>query len=269
MKQRKPREWATDGKIVNNFAFKPEFKQYRRKNNVIVQAMYAMYLSGKSLGEVAKAYHRTRQAVFDVFRVSTRIQTPTEAAQGSPCSRRHQIHADQGRLLPGSHSDGRRILMHHYVWEKHHGPIPPNHIVRIVNGNRQDCRIENLEFMSLSDWNKNSVRTSTSSLHRPDRDVRSGPRRKNEKRDGPAPWPSAEKFRLADHPQQARTLIKSTSSFLLLFRRNLNTSAGQITLQKGVHPNGKYFCTNRQFRYSSTLSHASFPGSLESSPKLG
>jgi HNH endonuclease len=45
-------------------------------------------------------------------------------------------------------------MMHHYVWEKHHGPIPPKHVVRIVNGDRRDARIGNLELMSLSEWNK-------------------------------------------------------------------------------------------------------------------
>jgi hypothetical protein len=46
------------------------------------------------------------------------------------------------------------ILMHQYVWEKHNGPILPKHVVRIVNGDKRDARIENLELLSLSDWNK-------------------------------------------------------------------------------------------------------------------
>ena len=45
-------------------------------------------------------------------------------------------------------------MLHHYVWEKANGPIPPKHIVRISNGDRRDARIENLELMSLSEWNK-------------------------------------------------------------------------------------------------------------------
>lgn len=44
--------------------------------------------------------------------------------------------------------------MRHYVWEKHNGPIPRKHVVRFVNGDKRDARIENLEPMSLSEWNK-------------------------------------------------------------------------------------------------------------------
>jgi hypothetical protein len=54
----------------------------------------------------------------------------------------------------GTHSDGWRILMHHYLSENHCGPIPPEHVVRILNGNLQDCRTDNLELRTLTGWNK-------------------------------------------------------------------------------------------------------------------
>lgn len=40
---------------------------------------------------------------------------------------------------------------HHYLWEKEHGPIPQNHILRFRNGNTLDCRIENLELISRAE----------------------------------------------------------------------------------------------------------------------
>jgi hypothetical protein len=43
---------------------------------------------------------------------------------------------------------------YHYVCEKHHRPIPPQDVVRIVNRDLRDARIENLEVLSLSEWTK-------------------------------------------------------------------------------------------------------------------
>jgi len=51
--------------------------------------------------------------------------------------------------------------MHHYVWEKHRGPIPPKHVITFKDGNRANCTIENLECISMADnarrnamWNR-------------------------------------------------------------------------------------------------------------------
>jgi hypothetical protein len=154
MKKRYQHDWAMDGeKKVNKFSFKPEFRQFRRKNNTLVQAMYAMYLSGKSLAEVADVYKKTRQTVHQLFRVRG-FKLRAKQLKGLQIMDGIKFTLAKGGYLRGTHPDGRRILMHHYVWEKHHGPIPPKHVIRIMNGNLQDCRIENLELMSLSQWNK-------------------------------------------------------------------------------------------------------------------
>lgn len=36
---------------------------------------------------------------------------------------------------------------HRYIWIQHNGPIPEGYIVRFINGNTLDCRIENLELI--------------------------------------------------------------------------------------------------------------------------
>ncbi|NIS38031.1 HNH endonuclease, partial [Candidatus Saccharibacteria bacterium] len=51
------------------------------------------------------------------------------------------------------------MMYHVYVWEKHHGPVPKNHIIVFKNRDTLDCRIENLECISLREnarrnWNK-------------------------------------------------------------------------------------------------------------------
>jgi len=49
-------------------------------------------------------------------------------------------------------------LLQRLVWIEHHGPIPPSHAVCFRNGNKQDCRIENLELISRADLaRRNSI----------------------------------------------------------------------------------------------------------------
>ena len=38
--------------------------------------------------------------------------------------------------------------MHRVVWEQHHGPIPPKHVVRFKDGNTMNWDISNLEMIS-------------------------------------------------------------------------------------------------------------------------
>lgn len=42
-------------------------------------------------------------------------------------------------------------LYNRHLWEQHHGPIPPSHIVAFKDGNRANCAIENLELISRAD----------------------------------------------------------------------------------------------------------------------
>jgi len=42
-------------------------------------------------------------------------------------------------------------LLHRHLWEQHHGPIPPKHIVFFKDGNRSNCVIENLELISMAE----------------------------------------------------------------------------------------------------------------------
>ena len=48
-------------------------------------------------------------------------------------------------------------LYNRYLWEQHHGPIPPKHIVAFKDGNRANCVIENLELLTMK---QNRLRNS-------------------------------------------------------------------------------------------------------------
>lgn len=40
------------------------------------------------------------------------------------------------------------MLLNRYLWEKHHGPIPANHLVAFKDGNNLNCSLENLFLLS-------------------------------------------------------------------------------------------------------------------------
>ena len=42
-------------------------------------------------------------------------------------------------------------IMARFVWETEVGPIPPDHVVRAINGDSHDTRRENLELLSRAD----------------------------------------------------------------------------------------------------------------------
>lgn len=58
-------------------------------------------------------------------------------------------------------------LLNRRVWEQHHGPIPPNHIVTFRDRDRSNCAIENLELISMAEnarrnamWNRYPIELS-------------------------------------------------------------------------------------------------------------
>lgn len=42
---------------------------------------------------------------------------------------------------------GKRVYLHRWLWEQLVGPIPPDHEIDHKNGNRNDCRIDNLRVV--------------------------------------------------------------------------------------------------------------------------
>jgi hypothetical protein len=42
-------------------------------------------------------------------------------------------------------------LMQRHIWQQHKGPIPPNHTVCFIDGDRKNCAIENLELLSRAE----------------------------------------------------------------------------------------------------------------------
>lgn len=42
--------------------------------------------------------------------------------------------------------------LHHLVWEQHHGPVPPGHVLTFRDGNPKNAEPDNLELVAKRDW---------------------------------------------------------------------------------------------------------------------
>jgi hypothetical protein len=132
---------------VNQFPTRPEFKQFRRKSNEVVQAAYAMYLTGKSIEEVARVYKKTRQAMFSQFQVRG-FPLRSKQLKGLQVYDGIQFTETKGGYLRGTLADKSRVLMHRYVWEKEsRTKIPTGWDIHHKNCDKQDNRFENLECL--------------------------------------------------------------------------------------------------------------------------
>lgn len=48
-------------------------------------------------------------------------------------------------------ANAKWLLYQRYVWEQHNGPVPPKHLIKFKNGDTLDCRLENLEMISMAE----------------------------------------------------------------------------------------------------------------------
>lgn len=60
---------------------------------------------------------------------------------------------DDPSLVPAR----RWTPVHRIVWQEAIGPIPPGHILRFINGDKADTRLENLELLTLAENARRNV----------------------------------------------------------------------------------------------------------------
>jgi hypothetical protein len=51
----------------------------------------------------------------------------------------------------GGYNNDDWKFVHHLVWEKKHGPVPPGHVLGFRNGNKRDFRLSNLVLRSFAE----------------------------------------------------------------------------------------------------------------------
>jgi hypothetical protein len=127
-------------------------KHRNRKNHEIVGAMYAMYCLPKSLEEVGKAYRKSRQAIYDLFK-SRGYKLRSKQMNGLQILVGMKFTITKGGYLRGT-LNKKRILMHYYVWEKKRGPVPKDHCIYHKDKNKENNALSNLAILHKSKMSK-------------------------------------------------------------------------------------------------------------------
>lgn len=127
----------------------------RRLKAELVARMYADYKRLKSLEKVGDLYGRTRQAMFSIFEthgleLNHKVFLPVikyagmKFTQQKICGRHRYLRATVRKK-------GQPAYLHHAVWRKHRGAIPPGHKLVFKDGNHRNVRIGNLLCMTVSE----------------------------------------------------------------------------------------------------------------------
>lgn len=133
--------------VIDESGLELRFNRHpRRKNNIKVAAMYDAYKGGMSLDAIGKLYRVSRQSVYDMFRTRG-YPLRSKQHRGLQVLDGIRFTITKGGHLRGTLPGGRRVLMHWYVWEKTHGPIPADHCIFHKDRNPQNNAIENLEML--------------------------------------------------------------------------------------------------------------------------
>jgi hypothetical protein len=128
-------------------------KHRKRKNNDVVAAMYAMYQAGKSLEEIGAVYKRTRQSVYTLFK-TREYELRSKQFRGLQVLDGIRFTLTKGGYLRGTFN-GKRMLMHHYVWLKHTGQkIEKGWNIHHKDENKENNSFENLELLTVSEHTK-------------------------------------------------------------------------------------------------------------------
>lgn len=112
--------------------------------------MYRDYLRLHSLSRVGKLHGRSRQSVYECFRVRglklyPRWQTihPVVEYNGRKYTPGKGGYLRDTRVRKPS--PGQESMLQRVVWREHHGDIPEGHEVIFLDGNKKNCEIENLD----------------------------------------------------------------------------------------------------------------------------
>ena len=84
---------------------------------------------------------------------------PTMFKKGRPSLNRKPVGSERvniyGYIEVKVAEPNRWMLKHRLAWEQANGPIPPGHNVQFRNGNKLDCRLDNLYLITKRDQLKN------------------------------------------------------------------------------------------------------------------
>lgn len=140
------------GKPANKVLYN---KHKGRKNNEVVAAMYAMYTTpdletGKtrSLTDIGKAYRKSRQAIYDLFKTRG-YQLRSKELKGLQVLDGHKFTLTRDGYLRGT-INKKRVLMHVYVWEKYKGKLSKDYCIYHIDKNKENNNLSNLDIIHKS-----------------------------------------------------------------------------------------------------------------------
>lgn len=134
----------------------------------IIQQMIADYQSGLSCSDMAPIYGRTRQSIHGVL-VSHGCQMRPDSTR----RKRAGVIVDGVCYSPSGRSGhlratgGDRHELHHRLWERAHGPIPPGHQVSFLDGNPLNVALTNLfcdTVANVSQYQQRRLHPDTATL---------------------------------------------------------------------------------------------------------
>lgn len=113
------------------------------------QAMYDLYLAGRSLAEVGAAFEVSRQTVYAMFkRRGWAMRARPEPLPFVEFNGRRYTMRTIGYY---GATTGARSFLHRDVWEHHHGLIPPGYDIHHRDGDKTNNALENLELLTKAD----------------------------------------------------------------------------------------------------------------------
>lgn len=116
--------------------------------NELYKKMYDEYKKGFSLSEIGKMFSITRQSVFSGFKcrkykLRLKPELPYQFFDGKKFTLRNHGYY--------SLTNGKRTLMHRYVWEYYNGKILDNYDLHHIDHNKTNNNINNLELYSKAE----------------------------------------------------------------------------------------------------------------------
>jgi len=120
----------------------------KRKNNLRVAAMFDAYKGGMSCEAIGKLYGISRKTVHD------QLQSRGYPLRSKQYKGLQVLDGIRFTLAKGGHLrgtvNGKRMMMHWYVWEKANGPVPAGHCIFHKDRDPANNVLENLEMLPKS-----------------------------------------------------------------------------------------------------------------------